>query len=121
MSADIIDTKDGILVVRISGKLASAELAAVQQRAAEIAKAHRRLRILVLAEDFEGWEKAGNWGDLSFQMENDQYIERMALVGEKKWAALALLFTAKGLRKFPIEFFPPDAVAEARAWLASSG
>ena len=30
-----------------------------------------------------------------------------------------LLFTAKGLRKFPIEFFEPAQLAAARAWLAA--
>jgi hypothetical protein len=31
--------------------------------------------------------------------------------------SVALLFTAKGLRKFPIEYFQPTEITKARAWL----
>ncbi len=117
MSAEIIDTTEGIITIRVSGKLTHPDLVAVQQRAAELLKQQHKMRILVLAEEFEGWEQQGDWGDLGFQVENDQFIERMALVGKKKWTDLAMLFTAKGFRKFPIEFFPPEAAAQARAWL----
>lgn len=44
----------------------------------------------------------------------------MAIVGDKKWEDLALIFTAKGLRKFPIEYFEPAQIAHARAWLAET-
>ena len=37
----------------------------------------------------------------------------------RKWEDLALMFTAKGLRKFPIEYFEPSQMAQARAWLAA--
>jgi hypothetical protein len=42
----------------------------------------------------------------------------MAIVGEKKWEDLTLMFVAKGLRSFPIEYFQPVELARARAWLA---
>jgi len=32
---------------------------------------------------------------------------------------LALIFTAKGLRPFPIEFFAPERLAAAQDWLAA--
>ncbi|HWH70436.1 MAG TPA: STAS/SEC14 domain-containing protein [Candidatus Sulfotelmatobacter sp.] len=118
MSAEILSSNDGILAVKLAGKLTQPDLAAVQQRAAEILKQQSRMRLLVLAEQFEGWEKGGNWGDLSFQMEADPHIEKLAIVGEKKWEGLAILFTGKGLREFPIEFFPPEQAAQARTWLA---
>jgi hypothetical protein len=42
----------------------------------------------------------------------------MAIVGEERWRDLTLLFTSQGLRPFPIEFFTPERLAEARVWLA---
>ena len=42
----------------------------------------------------------------------------MAIVGERKWEDLALMFTAEGLRQFPIEYFDSARLAAARAWLA---
>jgi hypothetical protein len=42
----------------------------------------------------------------------------MAIVGDKKWEDLVLIFASKGLRRFPIEYFEPAESPRARAWLA---
>jgi hypothetical protein len=118
MGAEIVNVSGGVLTMKVSGKLTQAELAAVQKAAGEIISKEGRLRILVLTENFAGWER-GEWGDFSFQAEHDASIERMAIVGDRKWEDLALMFTAKGLRKFPIEYFEPARLAAARAWLAA--
>jgi len=117
MSAEIIEFTGDILTARISGKLTQPELTALQAGAAALIRKHGKIRFLVIAANFQGWEKGGDWGDISFQLENDEHIVRMALVGEKQWESLALVFTAQGLRKFPIEFFAPANLAQARAWL----
>jgi hypothetical protein len=119
MSAEIIDNTGGIVTAKITGKLTHTELAAMQKSATDIIRQQGKARLLVVTEDFHGWEKGGDWGDLSFQMENDAHIEKLAIVGEKKWEDLALVFTAKGLRKFPIEYFQPADLAKARAWLTA--
>jgi len=119
MSAEIVDTAGGVLTMKIAGKLTCPELRAVQKNAAEILQQQSKLSLLVLTERFEGWEREGDWGDLSFQMENDPGIRKMAIVVEKKWEDLALMFVGKGFRKFPIEYFQPTDVAKARAWLAA--
>lgn len=120
MSAEIIESTGGIVTARISGKLTQPELTALQAAATELIRKHGKIRFLVIAEDFQGWEKEGDWGDISFQLENDVHIVRMALVGEKKWESLALVFTAQGLRQFPIEYFAPTELTLARAWLNQS-
>ena len=45
----------------------------------------------------------------------------MALVGEQRWEDLSLMFTAKGFRPFPIEYFPPADLARAKAWVSEGG
>lgn len=117
MSAEIISFTGNILTMKISGTLGETELRAVQSRSAMLIQQHGAVRVLILSEDFQGWESQGDWGDLWFQDENDQYIAKLAIVGEKKWEELSLLFTAKGMRPFPIEYFPPNEEAQARAWL----
>jgi hypothetical protein len=77
------------------------------------------MAMLVLAENFRGWAQGGNWGDLSFQVEHDKHIEKLAIVGDKKWEDLALIFVAQGLRPFPVEYFQPTELSKARAWLAA--
>ena len=117
MSAQIVDTSDGVLTVKITGRLTQPELVAVQKSAAGIVQKVGKVRILAVTAEFEGWEQGGNWGDLSLQSEIDPHVEKMAIVGDKKWEDLALLFAAKGLRKFPIEYFSPDDMAKALTWL----
>jgi len=119
MSAEIADNTEGVLTIRISGKLRQAELAAAQKSAAELLRKRGGSRLLVLAEEFEGWEKGGDWGDLSGQEQLDAQIERMAIVGEKRWEDVALLFTCKGVRHIEIEYFSPTELPRARSWLST--
>jgi SpoIIAA-like len=119
MSAEVMSFANGIMTVKFGGKLTQPELAGVQQRAAEIMETHPKTRILVLTENFQGWDKGGAWDDVSFQAKHDQQIERMAIVGDKKWEDLAMLFIGKGFRKFPIQYFPPAGIEDARAWLVA--
>jgi hypothetical protein len=78
---------------------------------------HHNQNTNLLVENFAGIDKAGNWGDVSFQARNDPFIEKIAIVGEKKWEDVTLLFSGKGIRRVPIEYFPPADLAKARAWL----
>jgi len=120
MGAEITNVSGNLLTLSVSGTLTQPELSSMQTAVAAIFGAEGQWRVLVLTDNFHGWERGGSWDDFSFQSEHDAHIERMALVGERKWEELALLFTAKGLRKFPIQYFTPAQVAEARAWLAAN-
>lgn len=120
MSAEITGYTDGILSARISGRLTHAELVALQRAASDLIKQEGKVRLLVMAENFQGWERGGDWGDLSFQSEHDEHIEKLAIVGDRKWEDLALVFASKGFRKFPIEYYESRELAKARAWLAES-
>jgi len=57
MSAEIVDASEGVLTIKITGKLHHSELAAAQKNAAETLQKRGGSRVLVLAEKFEGWEK----------------------------------------------------------------
>lgn len=121
MSAGIVSTSNGMITVKISGKLRQPELAAMEKTAVEIFRQQGKMRILILAEDFQGWEQGGDWGDLSFMRENDQHMEKIAIVGDRKWKDLALIFTGKNYRECPVEYFPPEEVFQAQAWLMENG
>jgi len=78
-----------------------------------------KIRALAILDGFEGWERSGDWGDVSFMMDQGQHIEKMAIVGDEKWNDDALAFTAKGFRPTAVEFFPSSRLDEARTWLAA--
>ena len=119
MSYQILDNSDGIVTVRLSGTLKYAEYAEGQKRLGEIIRQQGKMRGLILLENYLGNEKEGDWGDVSFQAEYDPYIEKMAIVGDRKWEAATLMFTGKGVRRVPIEYFEPGDLAKAKAWLAT--
>lgn len=109
---------DNLAVFNISGKLGKAEY---DQILSEIESAIEKvgdIKILVLLEDFTGWEKAKGWEDASFADRNDVYIKRFAIVGDEKWRDLVSVFTLKGLRPVPIEYFSEGKEQAARQWLS---
>jgi hypothetical protein len=70
---------------------------------------------LVILDDFEGWERNDDWGDVSFVLEHDTDIEKMAIVGRERWRDEALMFAGAGLRRTPVSYFIDSD--SARAWL----
>jgi hypothetical protein len=118
MSAHILDAVDGIITVEITGKITPDELAANQKLILARLQEWGGGSILCICEDFKGWT-VGDWSDLSFQAEADPLIRKMAIIGESEWESLAMAFTAKGIRKFPIGYFETGRLSEARAWLQS--
>ena len=104
-------------VFTVTGKLTTEELQQVQSQAELVIQKLGGIKILILLDDFAGWEKAEGWEDFSFAERNDQYIEKMAIVGDRKWEDLVYAFTLKGLRPFPIEYFNDGETAAAQQWL----
>ena len=118
MSSQLLDALDGIITVEVTGKMSPAELAATQGEILRQLSEWGGGSILCICENFEGWTQ-GDWTDLSFQQTADSMIRKMAIIGEKEWEHLALAFTAKGQRPFPIEYFPTGHMIEANKWLKS--
>lgn len=119
MSADLIDAFDGIVTLELTGALSPRDLAAVHSAAAIHLREWQGGKLLILAGNFTGWTKEGDWADLPFQTANDELIHKMAIVGDTRWEDFARLFTSERHRPFPIEFFPTGQDSEARAWLKS--
>jgi hypothetical protein len=117
MSAEIVNTTDGILTVRITGKLAHSELTAVQNQATPIIKKQDKANMLVIIEKFDGREPGTEWQDKTWQKENHPYIGKIAFVGERKWEEVIYMFLWE--REFPVEYFQPNEVDKARKWLGA--
>jgi len=116
MSAQVIDAIDGIITTEITGKISPADLSANQAELLAQLQKWGGGAILIICEQFEGFAN-GDWTDLSFQQHADPLIRKMAIIGEAQWETMALAFTAKGQRPFPVEFFPTGHLIEANAWL----
>jgi hypothetical protein len=118
MGATIRQESDGIWVLRIFGVLRKEELDAVQDVGRTALEPHGEMKLLVrVAEDFAGWVGGEAWGDVTFFVEYGDRIARIAIVGDPKWETEMRMFTGAGIRRAPVGYFPPDRIAEARAWL----
>ncbi len=119
MAIEIIEQVGGLITARVSGKVKKTEVETAQKVVIRIIGSGLKARILLIAEGFNGWEDKGNWGDVSFQMKYDEQIEKIAVVGQKKWEDLVSAFLGKGLRSVEIRFFPPFRLGIARAWVGA--
>lgn len=118
MSVIISKELDNGLVVTVTGIFTYQDLQAVQNTAKTMLNSGVKTNCLILAQQFTGWGKEGNWGDLTFMYENDPLIGKIAVVGEKKRQDELLMFLGGGMRQAAVKYFFPDQEQEARTWLS---
>lgn len=117
MACQILRADDAVVTVRISERMRVSDQRALQSVAAERIAAGNKIRLLVRLEDFHGWERDPGWEDVGFLIRHGDDIVRMAIVGDLRWKEDALLFVGKGYRSTEIEYFAPEALAQAEAWV----
>ncbi len=116
MSMEMRVEDQRLLVMRIHGILRRAELDEFQCTASQLIRKAGRVAALIYLDGFQGWESGVEWGDMSFLIEHDSDIEKIAIVGQERWRDEALAFTAAGLRRSPVRYF--NDVGSARRWIA---
>ena len=107
-----------ICVLRISGILKRSEFGAEEKALARHIDSGSNPCLLVILENFEGWEGGADWNDLDFYISHGRKISKIAIVAERRWEPLALAFAGAGVRRTPVKFFPRDELEQARSWLA---
>jgi hypothetical protein len=118
VSATVTKESDELFVVTIKGVLTYDDLKEVESYA-EGKEQKKQVKILVHAEEFEGWGKEGDWGDLTFMHEHDPYIEKIAVMSVERWKDEILMFLGAGRRQAQVKFFFDDEEEDAREWLQS--
>lgn len=113
-----IQDADGFTKVYVTGKLTSDDyeqfLPAVEDRICKKGK----LRILFNMHDFHGWTAGALWEDFKFDVHHFKDIERLAIVGEKRWQKGMSAF-CKPFTTAQIRYFDRSEVEAARTWLRS--
>jgi SpoIIAA-like len=117
MAFTIIDATGPIISAKISGELDKAEVSQMQTAALEAIRRCGKISALFILDNFRGWKRNGDWGDITFLTEHDKDIAKIAVVGEEEWRDLVYAFLAKGFRQAQVEYFLPGDLAKARAWL----
>jgi hypothetical protein len=118
MPAQIQRLANDTYVLRLSGLVKKSEFGNVQNKTAADINQGAKPRILAILENFEGWERGAEWGDLSFLFSHGNEIEKIAIVGEPRLEGEALAFAGAGFRRAPVKFFSTGQESQARTWLA---
>jgi len=108
---------ENLRVMRITGILKKSEYDTVLRAETKKWDRQTRVKLLVLAEDFQGWEQNEEWGDISIFLTYGDQVDKIAIVGDPKWETDLVMFAAGGLRRAPVQFFPSKELASAREWL----
>ena len=106
-----------VIVLHFRGVLKRSEFAGTQNAAVPELELGAHPRLLVVLQDFEGWERGADWNDLDFMITHGNKIAKIAIVGDPRWEAEALAFAGAGFRRAPVQFFPQEQSAAARTWL----
>jgi SpoIIAA-like len=80
---------------------------------------HRAAERGVYMTGFHGWEAGALWEDVKFDIKHFADIERLAMVGDKKWQHGMAAF-CKPFTKATIRYFDHAEAAEARTWLGEA-
>jgi hypothetical protein len=118
MSTTIQKEEGRVWQFRISGVLKKAELDSAQAGAREEIRKAGKIKVLLILDAFQGWEKGPDWGDMSFFADHGDDIEQIAVVADPKWETDAMMFVGAGFRRTRVKFFTHGEVSQARAWLA---
>ena len=101
----------------ISGRLDRSSFKATEEKMTELITSGKQPRILVVLDEFLGWDQQGDWNNLDFMFTHGDKIERIAVVGDKRWESEVKMFTGAGIRKTPVGYFESDRIDDARAWV----
>jgi len=75
-----------------------------------------KARLMVIFKDFHGWDAHALWDDIKFAAKHYSDVERIALVGDKKWekwmAKVCMPFTKAKIKDFDIA-----EIQSAWAWI----
>lgn len=113
------DNEGKYLHVVLTGKVNGDDYEALRPDVERLIEEHGSLRILVELRGFKGWSVSGLWEDIKFDASHFRDIERLAVIGEKRWhqamATFCKLFTTA-----EIKYFDEGDMGPARNWLRQS-
>jgi hypothetical protein len=105
-----------VLSVRLSGKLTNQDYEHFVPEVNRLIRQHGKIRVIVQMHDFHGWTLGALWEDIKFDLRHFSHIERLALVGDRKWEAGMAVF-CKPFTSATVRFFPEEKADEAFDWI----
>ena len=120
MAFTMIDATGPVISAKISGELSKPEVTQMQTVGLKAIQRWNKISALFILENFQGWKKEGDWGDIKFLIDHDRNIAKIAVVGDEQWRDFAYAFLAKGFRQAQVEYFVPADLTKARVWVGAT-
>jgi hypothetical protein len=110
---------DKVLAFKMSGKLHAEDYRKFVPLIDAAAAKEGKVRLLAEFEDFHGWDLHALWDDIKFATTHCNTIERIALVGDKKWMEW-MSKVCKPFTRAVVRYFDVSEAEAARAWVAEA-
>jgi hypothetical protein len=119
MIEQLPSSSDKVLAFKMSGKLHDEDYKTFVPLVDAAIAQQGKVRLLAQFQDFQGWDAKALWDDIKFATTHCTKIDRIALVGEKKWeqwmAKVCKPFTMAKLR-----YFDAAELDAAKVWVAEA-
>jgi hypothetical protein len=105
-----------VLVVHASGTFVKADYPPFVAEFERRVQKPRKQHVLFDMTGLRGWDAGAAWEDMKFDFKHFADIDRLAIVGDKKWQH-GMAIVLKPFTKAAIRYFDETESAEARKWL----
>lgn len=120
MAVSVQESSGGkVLEITLSGKLSKEDYAHFVPEVEKKIKESGKLRLLCHMHDFHGWHLSALWEDIKFDLKHFRDIERLALVGDRKWEEGMAAF-CKPFTTAKVQYFDETKLEDARRWVAEA-
>lgn len=104
------------VTIDVRGKLTKEDYDRFVPKFERLADNSGPLRLLIVLEDFQGWEPAALWEDVKFDVSHQDSFLKIAIVGKKDWEKWGTKLS-KPFFDAPMRFFEQEDIAKAKEWL----
>lgn len=107
------------LLVHATGKLTKEDYEQFTPEVERLIDLHGKIRVLFEMRDFHGWEASALWKDVKFDLKHFNDVERLAMVGEKRWQE-GMTHFCRPFTTAKVKYFEVGETDEALAWLTNN-
>ena len=108
-----------ILAVHVSGKLTRADYEHFVPDFERHVRQHGTVHMLFDMTGLHGWDAGAAWEDIKFDIKHFSDIDRLAMVGDKKWEHVMATFF-QPFTKATSRYFDQADAEKVRKWLVES-
>lgn len=108
-----------LLVIHVSGTIAASDYDHFVPEFERLVQLRGKVNVLFDMRDFHGWTVGALWEDTKFAMHHFRDIDRLAMIGDKKWEAGMAAF-CKPFTTATMRYFDHADAAAARTWVGEA-